>query len=766
MSRTSYQWAAPGDVNAFFGLMLDNIADLLLAVGLLSVIFGLPTNFALRYMVPGTAVGVLVGDLLFFWMAFRLASRTGRNNVTAMPLGLDTPSTFGMVFFVLGPAFVQAKENMSVENAALYTWHVGICAIFVSGLFKTACAFGSNWVRRVLPRAGLLGSLTAVALVLISFLPLIEILHYPIVGFLALAIVLTTLVARIRVPGKIPGALAATLIAGAVYYLMVGFDVIHHDWGQFEQARQGLLPYEWTSVFRFEWIAVLPDSLQYMPIVIPFALGTVVGGIDCTESAAAAGDDFDTRQVIGVEAFATIVASLCGGVIQTTPYIGHPAYKAMGGRAAYTLATALFVGGAGLLGYFGYLYAIIPKATVFPILVFVGLEITAQSFQATPKKHYTAVVLACVPALAALALIFIDKIFGDLAPQGIAISSLSDALQLELQTVRVLASGFIVTSLLWASGLAAIIDRRLNAAAIYFGIAAACSFFGVIHSPLPGSPMFLPWNLDRASLETPLQYGGGYLLTAILLLGWHYWLQQSGESATTEKEVEHFGLQRTLEPEVMDTPEEARDYNEMDHSVVNRVFVDDLLACGEISGDILDLGTGTALIPVELCARVEDCRVMASDMSASMLDLAVYNLAVSPAESRIQLDQADAKQLHYEDGQFDIVMSNSIVHHIPEPLTALREAVRVVKPGGLLFFRDLMRPASSDVVSQLVATYAGEANTHQQKMFDDSLRAALNLDEIRDLVTILGFAGESVRATSDRHWTWAARKPTEGNAAT
>ncbi|MCB9875297.1 MAG: permease [Planctomycetaceae bacterium] len=527
MSKSRYQWAAPGDVNAFFGLMLDNIADLLLAVGLLSVIFGLPTNFALRYMVPGTAVGVLVGDLLFFWMAFKLAKRTGRNNVTAMPLGLDTPSTFGMVFFVLGPAFVHAKENMSVENAALYTWHVGICAIFVSGLFKTACAFGSNWVRRVVPRAGLLGSLTAVALVLISFLPLIEILHFPIVGFLALAIVLTTLVARIRVPGRIPGALAATLVAGTVYYLMVGFKVIDHDWSQFEQARQGLLPYEWLSVFRFEWIAVLPDSMQYMPIVIPFALGTVVGGIDCTESAAAAGDDFDTRQVIGVEAFATIVASLCGGVIQTTPYIGHPAYKAMGGRAAYTLATALFVGGAGLFGYFGYLYAIIPKATVFPILVFVGLEITAQSFQATPKKHYTAIVLACVPALAALALIFIDKIFGDLAPQGIAIGSLSGPLQAELQTVRILASGFIVTSLLWASGLAAIIDRCLHVASIYFGIAATCSFFGIIHSPLPGSPMFLPWNLDAASLSTPLQYGGGYFLTAILLFGWHCWLQSS-----------------------------------------------------------------------------------------------------------------------------------------------------------------------------------------------------------------------------------------------
>ncbi|MFQ5692127.1 MAG: permease, partial [Nitrospinota bacterium] len=185
--------------------MLDNIADLLLSVGLLAVVFEFPTDFALQHMVPGTAVGVLVGDLIFFWMALALARRSGRNDVTAMPLGLDTPSTFGMVFFVLGPAFSQARQTMSLEQAALHTWHIGMCALFVSGLFKFACAFASGWIRRVVPRAGLLGSLTAIALVLISFLPLLEVLHYPVVGLAALAVILTTLVARVRLPGHFPG---------------------------------------------------------------------------------------------------------------------------------------------------------------------------------------------------------------------------------------------------------------------------------------------------------------------------------------------------------------------------------------------------------------------------------------------------------------------------------------------------------------------------------------------------------------------------------
>lgn len=217
-------------------------------------------------------------------------------------------------------------------------------------------------------------------------------------------------------------------------------------------------------------------------------------------------------------------------------------------------------------------------------------------------------------------------------------------------------------------------------------------------------------------------------------------------------------LQRVLEPEVMDTHEEAVDYNSMDHSAVNRLFVDDLLKVDGFSGDVLDLGTGTALIPIELCERFEDCRVLAVDMAAHMLDLAKYNLEMASLTERIELSQVDAKGLEYEDGDFDAVISNSIVHHIPEPKNCLSEAVRVTKSGGILFFRDLMRPESDDAVKHLVETYAGDENDHSKKMFDDSLRAALSLEEIQALVVELGFETDSVSATSDRHWTWIGHK--------
>jgi ubiquinone/menaquinone biosynthesis C-methylase UbiE len=219
-------------------------------------------------------------------------------------------------------------------------------------------------------------------------------------------------------------------------------------------------------------------------------------------------------------------------------------------------------------------------------------------------------------------------------------------------------------------------------------------------------------------------------------------------------------LERVLEPEVMDTFEEAMDYNEMDHGAVNERFVSDLLACGPIAGEVLDIGTGTGLIPIELCRRNEDVRVMAIDMSYHMLDQGRINIELESLTDRIMFDLVDAKDLFYDDARFAVVMSNSILHHIADPSVVLREAVRVTAAGGLIFVRDLMRPVDEATVKHLVETYAGHENERQQKMLDDSLRAALNLDEIRDIVQQLGCDPAQVTATSDRHWTWSQRKET------
>lgn len=217
-------------------------------------------------------------------------------------------------------------------------------------------------------------------------------------------------------------------------------------------------------------------------------------------------------------------------------------------------------------------------------------------------------------------------------------------------------------------------------------------------------------------------------------------------------------LPRVLEPEVMDSAEEAHDYDRMDHAQVNQVFVRDFLAAWEGGNPILDVGTGTAQIPIELCRQSASAQVVAIDMAGHMLTVARSNVARAGLGERIRLEQVDAKQMPYPDGHFAALMSNSIVHHIPEPGSVLAEMVRVVRPGGLLFVRDLLRPMEESSLRRLVATYAGGANAHQQQMFADSLRAALTLDEIRELVAELGMSRDEVRQTSDRHWTWQARR--------
>jgi AGZA family xanthine/uracil permease-like MFS transporter len=538
-----YSWACSGDINAFFGLMLDNVTVMVLLFGLISSsqpierqakegqIFFSPA-FVLTRMIPGTALGVLLGDLVYTLLAFRLARRLGRDDVTAMPLGLDTPSTFGIAFLVLLPALKEGYFQVSGgdhEQAMAFAWHVGLTVLVLTGLFKIVCAPLGNALRRLLPRAGLLGSLAAIALALIAFLPLAQdgIAAVPLVGMTALALVLWTLVAHRPLPGRFPGALAAVLLGVFVYQVCrlmepMGLDLVpppeHGEGTAFVWQPAGLMAFYRGPSFDW-WQRVFSYSLSKLPVVLPFALATIVGGIDCTESAAAAAGDYDTRSILLTEGVASLFAGLLGGVIQTTPYIGHPAYKKMGGRAAYTLATALFVGGVGYFGGFNTIFEWLPRAALFPILVFVGLEITAQSFQATPPRHYPALALAMLPALAYLLTIPLNMALGMRDPEAPAL--------LLIQTLRCLAGGFIITSLLWSAALAMLIEGRLVRAAFYFAVAGVCALFGVIHSPLRSEQIDLPSRVlghippsfqEAIRYQTPYHWAGAYGSIALMLL--------------------------------------------------------------------------------------------------------------------------------------------------------------------------------------------------------------------------------------------------------
>lgn len=236
-------------------------------------------------------------------------------------------------------------------------------------------------------------------------------------------------------------------------------------------------------------------------------------------------------------------------------------------------------------------------------------------------------------------------------------------------------------------------------------------------------------------------------------------------------------LERTLEPEVMDSEQDAVEYNRMDHSAVNEKFVDEFLQFLELHhkrlrraddasfedlddidviGGFLDVGTGTALIPIELCNRNPEVRVLAIDLAVSMLDIAIHNVDAAGFRNQIQLAQIDAKELVFEDEMFDATISNSIIHHIPEPASVVSEILRTTREGGAIFVRDLMRPETSAEVDSLVENYAAQESDYSRRLFGESLHASLSLEEMRQLVASFDVDAKTVTATSDRHWTWAA----------
>lgn len=493
---------ASGDINAFFGLMLDNMSDLVIMATILTGVFQLPKELVLYRMLPGSAVGVLVGDLLYSWLAWRLASRSGRSDVTAMPLGLDTPSTFGMAFGVIGPCYLATKD-------AQLTWQVAMATIVMMGVLKVAVSFCGPALRRMIPRAGLLGSIAAVALLLIAYLPFLKLFASPVVGFLSLGIVFISLLARFRLPFRLPGALAGVLCGTLAYYLLGSCgllpDGFHASLGVPEFAAHLPLP-------TLEFISGIPLALSYLPLAIPFALATVVGGVDVTESAAVAGDDYNTRDILLVEGVATLAAGICGGVIQSCPYIGHPAYKEMGGRVGYTVATALFIGLGGMFGYLSFFVGLLPEAAVAPILIFIGIEITAQAFEATPRQHYRALAISFVPVIACLVTILFGQLLGSF---GKSAADLQGELLATYSATILLGNGFIITSMLWGAAFAHVLDHRPATAAYYLLACALLSLCGAMHSPLPSGALFSPLSPPATIVW---HIAAGYLLMAILFL--------------------------------------------------------------------------------------------------------------------------------------------------------------------------------------------------------------------------------------------------------
>jgi len=504
-----------GDINGFLGLVVDNLSVLALLAAVLIGGFGVPSAIVFGRMFPGTALGVLIGDVAYTWLAVRLTRRTGRRDVTAMPFGLDTPSTIGMALLVLGPAFAKYRAaGLTPMAAGLETWYLGMAATAMMGAMKLALAFAGRQVQRVIPQAGLLGSLAGIALMLIGFLPLVEILRTPIVGMLTLGLVLYALVAKGQIPGRIPSVLFAVIVGTLAYYVLGGLGLAGMEIkAPMLPTLRLALPHPDVGILRGFAAAV-----EYLPLLLPFALLTVVGGVNNAESARVAGDDYDVRSILLGEAAATLVAGLLGGVAQTTPYIGHRAYKQMGAGAGYTLLTGLFIGLGGMLGVLANLIELIPIAALAPVLVFVALDITVQAFQAVPVRHAPAVAVSFFPSIARLLTIELSNP-KFVPPERFAqLLTASEQGLPALAAILALGNGFIITATLWGALVVELTERRLRAAAAYLAAAGGLCSFGIIHSVRADGSAYALWQLEGTARVVATQFCLAYFILAAALL--------------------------------------------------------------------------------------------------------------------------------------------------------------------------------------------------------------------------------------------------------
>jgi AGZA family xanthine/uracil permease-like MFS transporter len=475
--RFRYCAFSRGDWNGFFALAVDNLAMLFAMAGILVGAFRMPAEVVLGRMVPGTALGVLVGDFAYAWLAWRLARRERRQDVCAMPLGIDTPSLFALTFGVVGPVFATTGD-------AGRAWSVGMAVMVIMGVAKIGAAFAGEALRRALPRTALLAALAGVAVALILYFPFVKIAAEPIGGFVALGVVLITLVGRIRLPREVPVVVVSVVAGLAAWWIARRFGYEPPPLPPGEAAVGLAMP--WPSLLFADGLAI---AIGYAPLALPVALATVVGGIDNTESAAAAGDRYRTRDILLVEGAATLVAGVCGGVIQTTPYIGHPAYKSMGCRAGYVIATGLALGVGAATGAVGALIAVLPESVIVPILVFVGLEMAEQATATAEPKHLKAVAIAVVPVLANLVSIQTGLV---LAGAGVDVSKLPADLGRTLLATTMLGNGFIVTSMLWSAWTVDVVDGRHGRAALIAATGAVSALFGLVHSPFADGRWFVP----------------------------------------------------------------------------------------------------------------------------------------------------------------------------------------------------------------------------------------------------------------------------------
>ncbi|MBF0430797.1 MAG: NCS2 family permease [Fibrobacteria bacterium] len=507
------KWFVRGDIDGFFGLALDNLIQVLLIVNLCGGLLGFPASLIFGSILPGVAVSLIIGNIFYARQAIKLGRETGRSDICALPYGINTPSVFIYIFLVMLPVKLQASANgYNADDAARMAWQAGLVACLGSGVIEFFGAFIAERIRKSAPRAALLSTLSGIALGFISLPFLYRTFANPIVGFATLAVIILCYFGQVRFKGRLPGGFVAVFVGTILAWAT------------------GLAPGEIQPVSNIQLnfpLPVIGDLIEafqlgyftdFINIIIPMGAFNVIGSLQNIESAEAAGDSFPTAPSLMVNGIGTVAASLFGSCFPTTIYIGHPGWKGLGARAGYSILNAVFITALCITGTAAWVVWAIPIEAGMAIVLWIGIVITSQAFQTTPRKHAPAAVIGVMIGVAAWGAFMAkagiraaDSVLG----QGLVWKEKTSELitafggsDIKLTGAFALEQGSIFSAMIFAAATVCIIEKSFYKAALWCLAGAILSAIGLMHS--------FVWSFKDAPLSlTPAwRWAAAYLIMA------------------------------------------------------------------------------------------------------------------------------------------------------------------------------------------------------------------------------------------------------------
>lgn len=519
-----------GDGEGFVAAFVNNLVQLLILAPLCTYVLGFSPELIYGRILPGVAISFLVGNLYYAWQAHKLAKREGRDDVCALPYGISTPAIFAHIFLVMLPAKLLA-EAQGLPDPERVAWHAGLVACALGGLLEFGCSFFAGWIREKTPQAAMLATLGGVGLGFLGLAFVFQVFAAPLVGVVTLALVFILFFGRIDLRGKVPGTLVILVVGTALAWFT----------GLAPVGGAEVNPWEFVGLnlpvpVLGEFFAALTGGhlFSYLSVVIPIGLLGVLASLQNIESAAAAGDEFPVRPSLMVNGVGTLAAALFGSPFPTSIYIGHPAWKALGARAGYSVANGVAITVICITGAMGALTWLIPAEAGIVIILWIGVMIASQAFEVTPARHHVAVVVGLFPGLAAWVMVLIKSVVASTGtPLGPELESAAHSVGAFIGGGFALEQGFLYSAMIWAAIVVCIVDRQWLRAAAWSGVGAFLSASGLMHSfrytgsdtaiHLPLLDLISGQHVAGSSLFPAGEVALAYAVAAGLFLTVRYW---------------------------------------------------------------------------------------------------------------------------------------------------------------------------------------------------------------------------------------------------